>query len=466
MSGSIRFDMADSSKRIAPGPPGHFLLGNLREFREDVLGLVVKSAAKYGDIVRCRLGPHIVHLLNHPDHAEYVLQRHAGNYDKQTRSSETIRSISGESLLTCNGEFWKRQRRMDQPAFHHCQIAGFAGEMTAAADRMLDRWLGQTSPGAAIDISSEMARLTYSIVGQTLFSFDTEEDADVIERAMRVMLPHVFKRLGRIVQVPDWIPTPVNWRFRRALNEVDRVVYQIIARHREAEEKGNPENDLLAMLMRARDPESGAALGDTQLRNETITFLLAGHETTANALTWTFHLISQHPEVERLLVEEIRSVLGDRTPTLEDIPKLAYARRVIQESMRLYPPIWIIERRAIADDDIGGFHIPAGSAVVISPYSMHRHPAFWKRPEEFDPARFEERSPTAYIPFGAGPRFCIGNEFAMLEAMLITVMVMRKFHLRMVPGHPVEPMPDITLRSKHGMMMTLHPRQAKPDVPS
>jgi cytochrome P450 len=212
------------------------------------------------------------------------------------------------------------------------------------------------------------------------------------------------------------------------------------------------------MLMAARDPDTGAALSDLQLRNETITFLLAGHETTANALTWTFHLLSRHPEVEERLREEIHSVLGGRRPDLQDVAKLVYTKRVIQEAMRLYPPIWIIERRAIGEDEIAGYKIPAGSSVVISPYALHRHPGFWERPEAFDPSRFESPPPDAYIPFGAGPRFCIGHEFAMLEARLIVAMVLQAFRLRGVPGHPIEPMPDITLRPRHGMKMTLHPR--------
>jgi len=450
--------MAHLEKTKAPGPRGDFLLGNLREFRRDVLGLVTRSAAEYGDVVRCRLGPHIIHLLNHPDHVEQVLQRNASNYNKDTRSSDSIRSVTGQSLLTSNGDFWKRQRRMDQPAFHHRQIAGFAETMTTAAEETLERWKIRPEPGSAIDIASEMARLTYSIVGRTLFSFNTAADAETIERAMRVMLPHLFQRLGNFANAPDWFPSPANRRFRRALAEVDRVVYQIIGSHHRALADNRPDNDLLTMLMQARDPDSGAALSDTQLRNETITFLLAGHETTANALTWTFHLISQHPEVERQLIEEIRSVLDGRTPQLEDIPKLTFTKQVIQESMRLYPPIWIIERRAIREDFIGGFHIPAGSSVVISPYALHRHPDFWKRPEDFDPSRFNERPPAAYIPFGVGPRFCIGHEFAMLEAQLITAMVLQAYQLRAISGHLVEAMPDITLRSRHGMMMTLHPR--------
>lgn len=447
--------MTPGKKQTAPGPRGHFLLGNLREFRHDVLGLVMESAATHGDIVRCRLGPQVVHLLNHPDHAGLVLQKRAANYDKNTRSSASIRAVTGESLLTCNGDAWKRQRRMDQPAFHHRQIAGFSDQMTTAAGAAIRSWRGKPQ----LDISSEMARLTYSIVGQTLFSFNTGEDAATVENAMRVILPHVFGRLGNLLNWPGWFPSPANRRFHRSLAEVDQVVYRIIAQHRLAQETGDPDTDLLSMLMRVRDSETGAGLDDLQLRNETITFLLAGHETTANALTWTFYLISQHPEVERRLLDEITTVLAGRTPVLADVPNLSYTRKVIQESMRLYPPIWIIERRVIKEDVIAGYRLPAGSAVVISPYAMHRHPAFWGRPEEFDPSRFDSPPPAAYIPFGAGPRSCIGSEFAMLEAQLITVMVMQSFELRLVPGHPVEPLPDITLRSKYGMMMTLHPRQ-------
>ena len=445
-------------RRIAPGPPGHFLLGNLQEFRRDVLGLVVRSAAEYGDIVRCRLGPHVIHLLNHPDHAEQVLQKRAANYDKHTRSSAAIRQISGDSLLTSNGEAWKRQRRMDQPAFHHRQVAEFADEMTSATASMLGTWRNRTDPDQPLDLSSEMARLTYSIVGRTLFSFNTGKDAEKVEKAMRVILPHVFGRLGNLVNWPAWLPTPANRRFRQSLADVDEVVYRIIGEHRRAQENGGPDVDLLAMLMRVRDAETGTGLNDAQLRNETITFLLAGHETTANALSWTFYLISRHPEVGRELVAELDRVLDGRTPSLADVPKLTFTKSVIQESMRLYPPIWIIERRAIREDAIGGYTIPAGSSVVISPYALHRHPGFWERPDAFDPSRFRSPPPDAYIPFGRGPRSCIGNEFAMLEAHLIVAMVMQSFQLKLMPGHPVEPLPDITLRPKNGMMMTMHPR--------
>jgi enediyne biosynthesis protein E7 len=445
-------------KKIAPGPRGHFLLGSLREFRRDILGLVTQSAATYGDIVRCRLGPQIIHLINHPEHIEQILQKRAANYNKDTRSSGYIKSITGDSLLTCNGDFWKRQRRMDQPAFHHRQIAGFAEKMTAITAEALDAWPCNSADEKVLNIASEMAHITYSIVGQTLFSFHTGKDAETVEKAMRVMLPHVFSRLGQLINWPIWLPTPSNQKFHRSLAEVDQVVYRIIDQHRKAQENGEPDTDLLAMLLRVRDGDTGAGLSDSQLRNETITFLLAGHETTANALTWTFYLLSQHPEVERELFAEITRVLDGKAPTLADIPKLSYTKMVFLESMRLYPPIWIIERRVIQDDVIGGYTLPAGSSVVISPYALHRHPAFWDRPEVFDPSRFQNPPPAAYIPFGAGPRFCIGNEFAMLEAHIIIAMVIQRFQLSLVPNHPIEPQPDITLRSKHGLMMKLLPR--------
>jgi enediyne biosynthesis protein E7 len=445
-----------SPKSLAPGPRGHFLLGNLGEFRSDVLGLIMRATAAHGDIVRCKLGPHVVHLLNHPEYAEQILQKRAANYDKNTRSSSFIRSITGESLLTSNGDAWKRERRMVQPAFHHQQIAKLAGKMADITASMLGKWRTHP-PDTPLDISSEMTRLTYSVVGETLFSFETKLDAEAIERAMGTLLPHVFNRLGQWFNLPDWLPTPSNRRFRNALAEVDKIVYQIIERHRQEQAIDEGKFDLLTMLLQVRD-EKGGSLTNQQLRNETITFLLAGHETTANALTWLFYLVAKHPNVEEQLSEEISRVLADRSPTLADISKLTYTQAVIKETMRLYPPIWIIERRVIAEDRLGGFTLPAGSSVAISPYAMHRHPGFWDRPDEFDPTRFLGAPPPCYLPFGLGPRFCIGNEFAMMEAQIVTALVIQSFQLQLVPGHPVEPMPGITLRAKHGMAMTLRRR--------
>ena len=443
---------------LAPGPPGHRLLGHLPEFRRDVLGFMLASAARHGDVVRFRLGPQVVHLLNHPDYVRHVLQSQQQNYDKQTRSAAFIKSVTGDSLLTSNGEFWQRQRRLAQPAFHRHHLAGYARQMTRATADLLQTWQRRTPPEAPLDMAREMMRLTYTIVGRTLFSTEVGADADTLERAMAVILPHTFGRLGNIFNWPDWVPTPANRRFQRALASVNEVVYRIIAEHRQSNDPDGPDRDLLATLLRVRDGETGAGFTDEQLRNETITFLLAGHETTANALTWTLYLLAQHPVIAARLQAEVRSALGDRVPAMEDLPRLGFVKQVVQESMRLYPPIWIIERRAVAGDVIGGFGIPARSAVVVSPFALHRHPQFWESPDRFDPERFAGTSPVpaAYLPFGAGPRFCIGSEFAMLEAQLILAMLVRSFEFRMVPGQRIEPLPGITLRARHGLWMTLH----------
>lgn len=446
---------------IAPGPPGHPLFGHLQAFRRDVLGLMMAAARDHGDVVRFRLGPQVVHLLNHPDHVQHVLQRHPGNFDKRTRSAAFIKGVTGESLLTANGDYWQRQRRLLQPAFHRQNIAGFIGPMGDATMAMLDRWRVRPHQATSLDAAEEMSRLTYTIVGRTLFSTDVGPDAETINEAMQVILPHTFGRLGRVVNWPNWVPTPANRRFRRALRLIDATVYRLISQHRRslAESDAGP-RDLLGLLLQVRDETSGDGLSDLQLRNESTTFLLAGHETTANALTWTFHLLGRHPEVARQVRDEARMVLGGRAPSLDDLARLTLTKRVIMESMRLFPPIWIIERRVMTDDEIGGYHLPAGSSVVLSPYALHRHPAFWDRPESFDPTRFEQPPPEAYIPFGAGPRFCIGREFALMEAQVITAMVMQAVEMRPVPDHPVEPWPGITLRTRQGLRMTVHPTSA------
>ncbi len=456
MSGTIPSEPGSAPARIAPGPRGHWLLGHLREFRRDVLGLLMESVREHGDVIRFRLGPHVVHLVNHPDHVEHVLRKHAGNYDKRTRSTRFSRMVTGESVLTGDGEFWKRRRRMLQPAFHHQNLAALTGRMMASTGEMLEDWRKRATTGRPFDVASEMMRLTYIIAGRTLFSAEVGGDAGEIERALRILLPQAFERLGRLINPPGWIPTPDNIRFRAALQSIDRVVYRLIARRRHNQAAGTPDIDLLALLQSMREEETGAGLSDRELRNEAVTFLLAGHETTANALTWTFHLLSLHPEAENQLREELAGALAGRAPTLDDLPRLPYLKQVIRESMRLYPPVWIIERRVIAGDVVGGFRFPAGSSVVIAPYALHRHPGFWERPEAFEPARFQNPAPEAYIPFGLGPRSCIGNEFAMLEAQLVTAMVVQAIRLRRVPGHPVEALPGLTLRTRHGLMMTAH----------
>ena len=439
--------------QIAPGPRGDLLTGNLRAFRRDVLGLMLESARKYGDVVRFRIGPIVVHLLNHPDHVEHVLQSHARNYDKATRSSSKIRLISGENLLTSNGEFWQRRRRLLQPSFHRQRIAGLASQMKDLTAEMLERWQTILASGQPLDVASEMMHLTCTIVGKTLLGADVAGDLSAVEHAMETILAHTFQSWGNIIDLPLFIPTPGNLRFRRAMRILDQIVYRMIAEHRSGKIAGS---DLLSMLLDVRDEQTHERLSDAELRNEAITFLLAGHETTANALSWTFYLLSQNPGVERQLRAELSAVPEGAPSTVEKFLHLKLPTMVIQEAMRLYPPIWAMERRAITDDEIGGFHIPAGSSVVISSYVLHRHEKFWLNAERFDPTRFSAK-PQGYIPFGSGPRFCIGAEFAMMEARLIVPMVLQACHLELAPGHSVEPLPGITLRPKNGLQMTVHP---------
>lgn len=449
--------------RTAPGPPGLPLLGNLLPFRRDVLGLLLASRAAYGDVVRFRLGPMVLHLVAHPDGIRHVLQERAEQYDKTTRSSSKIRGLTGLSLLTASGALWHRQRRLVQPGFRPAAVAGYVARMAEATDAMLEGW--QRRAGEPFDVASDMMRLTYSIVGRALFSADVSGEADAVERAMAVLLSHTYGRLQRIVDLPLAVPTPGNRRFRAALATVDRVVFRILAERRRTDPAEAPE-DLLSTLLRQRDEETGRGMSDEELRNETITLLLAGHETTANALTWTLYLLARHPEAMERLSDEVESVLGDRVPGAADLAALPYTERVIREAMRLFPPIWILERRALAEDEIGGYRIPAGSTVEVSPWVTHRHPAFWDEPERFDPDRFTpERSAgrpqLAYIPFGAGPRYCVGGHFAMTEALVILARVSRitqSHRLRLVPGQTVEPLAGITLRARDGVRVRLEPR--------
>jgi cytochrome P450 len=447
------------ASRIAPGPSGRFLLGNLLEFRKDVLQLLLDGQRQFGDVVRFRLGPMIVHLVSHPDHIRHVLLTRHDIYNKDTRSSAKIRSITGEGLLTSNGDFWLRQRRLMQPTFSPQRLTRFIDVMTESTARMLERWNKRAEEEQPLDIASEMMALTFTIVGKALFGADLGGDAEIVEDASTKILEHTWRRLEKLIELPEWFPSRANRRFRRGLQALDEIVHRLIAERRRS---GETANDLLALLLQRCDEETGQRMTDEQLRNETLTLLLAGHETSANALSWTWYLLSKHPVVRRRLAAEVAEVLGSRLPTAEDLPRLAYTGMVFKEAMRLYPPIWIMERRALAEDTIGGYTIPAGSSVVISPYVTHRDSRFWEEPEDFDPERFapqavEGRDPHGYIPFGLGQRLCIGNHFVLMEAQIVLAMIVQAFRLDLVPGHPVEPKPGITLRLKHGLRMILHP---------
>lgn len=447
-----------------PGPRGHWLLGNYPDLEADALGFLTGLRRQYGDVVRTRFLVWNAYFVAHPDGVQHVLQSNHRNYNKEFIEYEKLSWIVGNGLLTSDGDFWLRQRRLAAPAFHRKNIAGYATIMTAAADDMLQGWETAAAQQQPLDISKEMMRATLRIVTQALFSFDSAADAATVDHAFSFANEYIGTDAERpFAQWLRHIPTARNRRFKESIDALDAIVYRIINTRRQQPETA-ADNDLLAMLMNARDEETGAGMTDQQLRDEVMTLLLAGHETTANALTWTFYLLSEHPAVRAELEAEVDAVLNGRLPTVEDLPQLSYTRMVIEESMRLYPPAYSIGRMAIDDDAIGGYHVPAGSPVFMSSYVTHRHPDFWDEPEAFRPRRFEpqrvqERDRFAYFPFGGGPRLCIGNNFAMMEAQLLLATVVQRYRLHLAPGHPVEMEPLITLRPKYGMVMGIEARR-------
>ncbi|HYD40681.1 MAG TPA: cytochrome P450 [Anaeromyxobacter sp.] len=435
------------------GLPG---VGDLLEMRRDPLGYLAR-VAPLGDVVRLRFG-RSVYLLNHPDHARRVLHENHVNYRKSFFYAR-MKPLVGEGLLTSEGGDWKRKRRLAQPAFHRERLAGFVAIMSRHTAAMLDRWAGAAARGEPLDVAAEMMKLTLTVVGHALFGQDMLGEADRAGRALTTALRITNERFFALVYLPPWLPTPANLRFAAAMRVLDTLVTEIVAARR----GGAPRDDLLGMLMEAREAEGGGGLTDAELRDEVMTMVLAGHETTANALTWAFHLLAGAPRVDGALAEESSRAVGGREVALEDLPRLDLASRVHQEAMRLFPPAWIFGREALAPDRFGEYALPAGAAVSISPYLLHRDPRFWEAPERFDPDRFlpamvAGRHRYAYLPFAAGPRMCIGNAFATMEMQVVLAMVASRYRLTPVPGRPVELDPSVTLRPRRGLWMNVVPR--------
>jgi cytochrome P450 len=413
--------------------------------------MLMQNFREHGDLVRFTFGPMIAHLVSSPEGAQQVLAENNKNYGKQTRGFKNLRYVLGNGLLTAEGEVWKRQRRIAQPAFHRQKIVTFAEQMVRAAEATAERL--EARRGQTLDISAEMSRLTLRIVGETLLGHDPSDAADEVGNALTYLLHIANVRTSRIFDLPPVLPTKENRLFRKALATLDEVVLRII---RERHQKVANRFDLLSMLMESKDAETGESMNDLQLRDEAMTIFLAGHETTAMALTFTLLCLSRAPPVLRELRDELGQVLGGRSPQLEDLPKLRFNKMVLQEAMRLYPPAWVITRSVIGNDSVGGYDLPAGSIAFVSPYVTHRHPRYWDNPEGFDPRRFErEPAKGAYYPFGAGPRQCIGSAFAMMEAELVLATLAQRVRMELAPGAPVELDPSITLRPKHGLLMTI-----------
>lgn len=422
------------------------------QFARRRLPFLVESAQKYGDIVLFKVGNERIYLLNHPDLIRDVLVTSQKNFTK-SRALVRAKKVLGEGLLTSEGEFHLRQRRLAQAAFHRDRIATYARSMVEYAERTRSRW----ETGQVLDIHDEMMRLTLAIVARTLFSADVEGEAAEIGEAITTTFAAFNIGVLPFSEILEMLPLPYIKRFNAARARLDATIYRIIDDRRAS---GEDKGDLLSMLLVAQDTEAdGGAMTDLQIRDEAMTIFLAGHETTANALTWTWYLLARHPEVEARFHRELE-ILGDRLPTPDDFARLPYTRMILAESMRLYPPAWAVGRRAIADIEIGGYPIPARSMVLMSQYITHRDPRFYPAPERFDPDRWQpdavgSRPKFAYFPFGGGTRICIGEHFAWMEGVLVLATIGQRHRLRYAGARTPEIDPRITLRPRDGMPMQI-----------
>jgi cytochrome P450 len=447
---------ATQSRLRPPGPKNPPIIGQYPQFRKDAPCFLLQTARQYGDLAYFKLGKQNVYLLSHPDYVRDVLITNQHSFIK-SRMLQRSKVLLGEGLLTSEAPLHTRQRRLVQPAFHRERLSGYGETMVAYAARTRDQW----RDGETLDIAAEMTRLTLAVVAKTLFNADVEAEAHEIGEALTAIL-HLFE----IVMMPfsellEKLPVPSVRRFRRAKIRLDETIYRIINdRRRSGEDRG----DLLSMLLLAQDEEGTGGMTDEQVRDESLTLFLAGHETTANALTWTWYLLSQHPQVEERFHQEIDRVLNGRMPSPSDFARLSYVEMVFAESLRLFPPAWAIGRMAKKDYEVGGYTIEPGSIVMTSPYVVHRDPRFYPEPERFDPERWTAerkaaRPKFAFFPFGGGSRVCIGEHFAWMEGVLMLATLGQRWRLRLQPGHPVDHRALITLRPKHGMRMTLQKRE-------
>jgi cytochrome P450 len=438
------------------GPKGHWLLGNLSEWRADVLTFFTRCAREYGDVVAIRIANRRNVVVNHPDGVEEVLATKNRHFVKNF-AQRMLAPWLGNGLLLSEGDFWLRQRRLMQPAFRRERVTSYGETMVALTRRMLDSW----QDGQTRDIHQDLTRLALAIAARTLFDADVSDRASEVSQALVLMMHDFNARFRGLFAAPLWLPTPTNRRTRRGIRHLRAVIDRIIAERRKSTaDRG----DLLSILLSARDEEGdGGRMTDQQVRDEVMTLLLAGHETTATALTWTWYLLATNPAAAERLAAEVREVLGDRPPTVADLPRLTFAERVVWESLRLYPPVYGFGREAVQDTEVMGYRIPKGWNAVMAQWVIHRDPRFFPDPDRFDPDRWADglaqRLPRyAYFPFGGGPRQCIGNAFAQMEAVLVLATLAQAYHFTIDPAHPVELEPAVTLRPKYGVLAPLRRR--------
>ena len=444
----------------APGPRGNLLLGTLPDMlRRGFFSVLMDGWRAYGDLVCFRMGSKIVYLIVRPEHVAHVLIKNRDNY---TKRAHRARPLIGDGLAASNGELWKRQRRFLQPHFTMQSVRSLSASMGEAANRIAERWEHYADRGEIVDIAEEMLFFALDAICRTITGTEARVDAQGLRRAIDEAVGFVSTK-SQVFRLPLALPTATNRRFKRALATIDEFVYDAIARRRMSDAN---EGNLLSALLRASGKVGGTTIPEQLLRDEVVTLFLAGHETTARALAWTCHLLAQHPEAEAAVHAELDAVLDGRAATAADAPRLRTIEYAFQETMRLYPPIWVFPREASADDTLGGYVIPAGSTIMVSPYLTHRHPEFWDEPERFRPERFAPESAgrpiyqNSYYPFGLGPRACIGAQFALLEATIVLSTLMQRFQLRPIPGHAVEPDFGSMLQPKGGLWMKIYHRRS------
>jgi len=451
----------------APNPPvwpSRHPLGHLPAIHRDMLRVFETAHRLHGPVVQLRAATVQLVTLVDPDDWQKVLVSEKDDFSKQTRGYEKLRLVLGDGLVTSEGSFWRRQRRIAQPAFHRRTIEGMAETFAGASLDLARSWQAAAERGAQLDVAAEMMRLTLRIVGLTMFSRDIRDEAGQIGDDLGVLL-HEFSRVTQTpLPFPEYLPLPSSVRFWRSRGRLRAYVDAIIAERRASGASGT---DLLGMLMETTDADTGERMTDAQLRDEVMTVLLAGHETTANALAWTLWLLSTHPQALAPVVAEIDAVVGDAAPSMAMLARLPQTAAALDEAMRLYPPVWLLGRMTERDTTLGGYHIPRGRLVFMSPWALHRSPTLWPDPERFDPTRFVADPVTgktrqvhklAYAPFSAGQRKCIGDHFARMEALTALAVLLRRFELTLRPGWVVEAEPTLTLRPKGGLPMTLRPR--------
>ena len=443
----------------APGPRGLPVLGSMPAMRQDAVGTMLDWHRRYGDVVGYRLGPWHFHMLSHPALAEAVLIEHQDSFVKMYDGGKPvgIGVVLGQGLATSQGELWRRQRRLIQPMFHRSRVAGFGGEIATAGRGVLERWRG-LEPARPVDAAHEMMRATLEVITRTMFSTSVLDRLDELSPALLRVLRYTAECIQNPLLPPLWVPTPANRAFRKAMAQIDGLIYGLI---RDRRDSGLRYDDLLDKLIYAVDPDTGAAMNEQQIRDETLTIFVAGHETTAVALTWAWYLLASHPEARERLHAEVDAILDGRAPGVDDLPKLAYTRAVIEEGLRLYPPALGVIRKTTRDFELGGFRLPAKTFAFVNIGNIHRHAEFWEKPDAFRPERFLDGQPghrLAFMPFGAGPRVCPGNHLAMTEAVLLLASLARQYRLDLLPGHRLETEITITLRPKGGLPMRLSRR--------